>query len=102
MADTSRPQDASDHHPVVAATPTRQGRMGRRVFWVLVVSTLLAAIALAIAWGWKAPDLARPGSQVQATNPAAAAAFHAPEPAVQVPPAGTDHTSPGPPTPQTP
>lgn len=54
MADTSRPQDASDHHPVVPATPARQGRLGRPVFWVLVISTLLAAIALAIAWGWQA------------------------------------------------
>ena len=55
MADTSRPQGASDgHHPVVAATPARQGRLGRPVFWVLVISTLLAAIALAVAWGWQA------------------------------------------------
>jgi len=102
VADTSRPDDGADHHPVVAATPTRQGRRGRRVFWVLVISTLLAAIALAVAWSWKAPDLARPGSQVRATNPDAAAAFHAPEPAAQVPPAGTGHTAPGAPTRPTP
>jgi hypothetical protein len=102
VADTSRPQDTSDHHPVVAATPARQGRLGRPVFWVLVISTLLAAIALAVAWGWKAPGLSQPGSQSRATSPATADAFHAPEPAAQVPPAGTDHTSPGAPTPQTP
>jgi hypothetical protein len=100
MADTSRP-DAGEHHPVVPATPARQGRYGRHVFWVLVVSTALAAIGLFLAWGWKAPSLSRPGSQTAAT-PGAAATFHAPEPAPQIPPRGTDHTSPGAPTPQTP
>ncbi|HLZ75249.1 hypothetical protein [Phenylobacterium sp.] len=54
MASPAKPQDAADHHPVVAATPARQGRLGRPVFWVLVISTLLAAVALAIAWGWQA------------------------------------------------
>jgi hypothetical protein len=102
VADTSRPQDAADHHPVVAATPARQGRLGRPIFWVLVVSTLLAAIALAVAWGWKAPGLAQPGSQSQVTAPATARTFDAPAPAAQVPPAGTDHTAPGAPTPQKP
>jgi len=105
MADTSRPSTgrphASGEHPVVAATPARQGRYGRHVFWVLVVSTALAAIGLFLAWGWKAPSLSRPGSQT-AASPAAADAFHAPEPAAQVPAAGTDHTSPGAPTPQAP
>lgn len=102
MADTSRPQDGSDHHPVVPATRARQGRLGRPIFWVLVISTLLAAIALAIAWGWKAPGLSRPGSQGQVTSPSAASTFDAPAPQPQVPPPGTDHTAPGAPTPQTP
>jgi hypothetical protein len=102
VADTSRPQDAANPHPTVGATPARQARTVRPIFWVLVISTLLAAIALALAWAWKAPGFAQPGSQVRATNPDAAQAFHAPEPAAQVPPPGTDHTSPGAPTPQTP
>jgi hypothetical protein len=100
MAATSRSQESA--RPVLAATPARQGRLGRPIFWVLVISTVLAAIALFAAWGWRAPGLSQPGSQARVTAPSSAEAFHAPEPAPQVPPAGTDHTSPGAPTPQTP
>lgn len=46
-----------DDHAVVGATPARQGRWGRPVFWVLVVSTLLATLGLFAAWVWKAPAL---------------------------------------------
>ena len=103
MAETTRAQDTSDHHPVVAATPARQGRLGRPVFWVLVVSTFLAAAGLFAAWGWKSPGLSQPGSQQRVvTAPSAAQVFHAPEPAAQVPPEGMDHTAPGAPTPQKP
>ena len=101
MADTSRP-DAPGEHAVVAATPARQGRYGRHVFWVLVVSTALAAIGLFLAWGWKAPSLSRPGSQNAVSPSTAGTTFHSPEPAAQVIPKGTDHTSPGAPTPQMP
>ena len=45
-------------HPVLAATPARQGRWGRHVFWVLLVSTILAALALFTAWMFRAADLA--------------------------------------------
>jgi hypothetical protein len=45
-------------HTVLKATPARQGRWGRPVFWVLVFGTLLAAIGLFAAWTWRAPDLA--------------------------------------------
>ena len=45
-------------HPEVTATPARQGRWGRPVFWVLLISTLLAALALLAAWMWRADDLA--------------------------------------------
>ncbi|MGH1557702.1 hypothetical protein ACRAWD_07350 [Caulobacter segnis] len=38
--------------------PARQGRWGKHVFWVLIASTVLAALALFGAWSWRAPDLA--------------------------------------------
>jgi hypothetical protein len=50
--------DTTSHPEVVEATPARQGRWGRPVFWVLVASTILAALALFAAWMWRADDLA--------------------------------------------
>jgi type VI protein secretion system component VasK len=44
--------------PRLNATRARQGRRGRHVFWVLVVSTVLAALALFGAWSFRANDLA--------------------------------------------
>jgi hypothetical protein len=41
------------------STRARQGRLGRHVFWVLLVSTILAALALFGAWTWRADELAR-------------------------------------------
>ena len=35
------------------ATSARQGRFGVHMFWVLVVSTALAALALFAAWSWR-------------------------------------------------
>jgi hypothetical protein len=93
MADSSRPSDDRPR-PVLAATAARQGRYGRHVFWVLVISTLLAAIGLFAAWGWKAPDLTRASSQQTMVSKGAAGAFHAPEPAPITPAPGTDHTAP--------
>jgi hypothetical protein len=49
----------SETHTTVGATPARQGRIGRQVIWVLVISTLLAAIVLLVAWVWRADELAR-------------------------------------------
>lgn len=56
---------ADIHHPAPStngprlnATRARQGRWGRQVFWVLVVSTVLAALALFGAWTFRAHDLA--------------------------------------------
>jgi len=45
-------------NPIVNAAQTRQGRMGREIFWVLVFSTALAALALFAVWAWHADDLA--------------------------------------------
>jgi len=54
---TDSPRSDETGHPVVAATPARQGRYGRHVFVVLVISTILAAIGLGLAWMWRAPAL---------------------------------------------
>ena len=65
-------------HPVLAATPARQGRWGRHVFWVLVISTLLAALVLFGAWMFRADDLA---STEAKSDGAAQHSFDAPAPA---------------------
>lgn len=44
--------------PVLSATRARQGRFGRHVFWVLLISTALAALGLFASWFWRAGDLA--------------------------------------------
>ncbi len=51
-------QDASEHGPVVSATRARSGRWGKHVLWVLIVSTILAALVLMGAWGMRSGDLA--------------------------------------------
>ena len=89
MSDSSRPADPP--RPVLNATRARQGRFGRRIFWVLVFSTLLAGIGLLVAWTWKAPSLATANGDARSS---AGKAFNAPEPAPVVPPPGTDHTAP--------
>ena len=48
----------TSHSPRLNATRARQGRWGKHVFWVLIVSTVLAAIALFGAWTYRANDLA--------------------------------------------
>lgn len=55
MADSSRPSDA---HPTLNATRARQGRYGRHVLLLLLVSTALAALALFGSWFWRSDDLA--------------------------------------------
>ena len=66
--------------PVLGATRARQGRFGRHVFWVLLISTLLAALAVFGAWTWRSGDLATTEPH-NARQPADARAFDAPEPA---------------------
>ena len=79
MVESSRP--AEPDHPVLAATPARQGRLGRPVFWVLVISTLLAAVALVIAWAWKAPGFSREDAKLAGAHARRALTASAPEPA---------------------
>ena len=52
------PADLEHPHPAVNATRARQGRWGKHVFWVLIISTVLAAAALFGAWGLRSGDLA--------------------------------------------
>ena len=63
--------------PVVNATRARQGIRGTGLFWVLLISTFLAAAGLFAAWMWRAPQLAhantdngKPGVSAPATPPA--------------------------------
>jgi Na+/H+-dicarboxylate symporter len=73
--ETTRP--ALKGHPVLSETRARQGRFGRHVFWVLLISTLLAAIGLFAAWAFKSGDLAQTKAR---PTPAEARAFDAPQP----------------------
>jgi hypothetical protein len=59
------------------ATKVRQGRMGRDVFWVLVISVVLAIAALTAAWIYRAPQLAASDAN-NGTRPALAHSFNAP------------------------
>jgi hypothetical protein len=78
MAESSRPEETTG--PVLAATPARQGRYGRHMFWVLVIGTALAAIGLFLAWTWKAPALARDDAKLAATHAQAGPTFSTPAP----------------------
>ena len=72
--------------PRVNATRARQGRWGRQVFWVLVVSTVLAALALFGAWSFRAKDLAAVEVNNGAKTPAEAQRYDTqPTPARQTP-----------------
>jgi len=44
--------------PRMAATRARQGRFGRHVLWVLLVSLALAVLALFGSWAWQSDELA--------------------------------------------
>ncbi|PXA85285.1 hypothetical protein DMC25_08145 [Caulobacter sp. D4A] len=63
----------TEHSPTLKATRARQGRWGRHIFWVLVISTVLAAIALFGAWGMRSGDLASVQHNTGADTPAEAA-----------------------------
>ena len=66
---------APDGRVRVPATRARQGRWGRHVLWVLIVSVMLSAVALVAVWLWLSGDLA--GTEHRSTPTAhQAAAFH--------------------------
>ena len=64
--------DPTSTGPRGSATRARQGRFGRHIFWVLIVSTVLAALALFGAWSFRAQDLAAVDVNTGATTPAEA------------------------------
>lgn len=67
---------ASNTAPRLNATRARQGRWGRHVLWVLVISTALAALALFGSWGMRSNDYAsvehntKPEASETGTRPA--------------------------------
>jgi heme/copper-type cytochrome/quinol oxidase subunit 3 len=75
MAQPSR----TETPPRMNATQARQGRLGRDVFWVLLVSTVLAFGALIAAWTWNSDrlDATEPNNARQARD---AVTFEAPAP----------------------
>lgn len=73
-ADVHHPAEPGADGPRVNATRARQGRFGRHIFWILVISTVLAALALFGAWSFRAGDLAAVEHNTGATTPAEARA----------------------------
>jgi hypothetical protein len=59
-------------------TRARQGRWGRHVFWILVFSTLLAALGMFVAWTWRSGVHPGPAGQAQETVSGRAANTPAP------------------------
>jgi hypothetical protein len=92
MADSSNSADPP--RPVIPATRARQGRYGRHVFWVLVISTLLAAIGLFLAWTWRAQSLTAADTKIANDPLQTQSTFSAPEPAPVTVQKGADHTTP--------
>jgi hypothetical protein len=80
--------EAHEHHTDLSVTEARQGRWGRPVFWVLVISTSLAVLAMIGVW------IAQSGSlnTVQDKEAARTAQMSGPPPA----PSSTPREAPGP------
>ena len=66
--------NTTQDHPVIAATRARQGRWGKHVLWVLIISTALAAVVLMMTWGANSNKLGSVQDNVRASTPAEAAA----------------------------
>lgn len=74
----------STSRPGLTATRARQGRFGVHMFWVLLVSTALAALALFGAWSWRHQDLASTApNNGRQTSDARAFDMGEPAPAIQ-------------------
>lgn len=70
----------SDSHPDLNETDARQGRRGRHVLMILVVSLGLIVVIYGIIWLMNAGPLSNKHGSAQA-DPAAAATYSAPAPA---------------------
>lgn len=74
----------STSRPGTNATRARQARFGMHMFWVLLVSTALAALALFGAWSWRHQDLAATApNNARQTSDARAFDMGEPAPAIQ-------------------
>jgi len=80
------PADTDHPVPRLNATRARQGRKGQHIFWILIISTVLAAIALFGAWGFRAGDLALVEQNTGVDTPAEASRYNTEQsPARQTP-----------------
>ncbi|CAN7508367.1 hypothetical protein LJR225_003638 [Phenylobacterium sp. LjRoot225] len=70
----------SHPRPSIGVTRVRQGRLGRNVLWVLLITLLLVVLGFFATWTWRAPDLARVEPN-NATERADVQDFAAPQPA---------------------
>jgi len=86
------PKAARGDGEVLEATEARQGRWGRHVFWVLVISTALAAIALFSAWGFHSNDLSAANTESKPTVAEAQASGGQASPVRENPPPGSNET----------
>jgi hypothetical protein len=85
-ADIHHHTTPDDTAPRVSATRARQGRWGKHIFWILIVSTVLASLALFGAWSYRADDLARVEVNNGAETPAEAQRYDTePSPVRQTP-----------------
>jgi hypothetical protein len=66
--------NTTQEHPVVSATRARGGRWGKHVLWVLIVSTVLAALVLMGTWGANSNRLSAVEGNQRADSQAEAAA----------------------------
>jgi hypothetical protein len=66
----------TEHVSDLNVTRARQGRRGVHMFWVLVISTLLAGAVMGVIWLAQSRDLARVHGQ-GAADPASAMSFKA-------------------------
>lgn len=57
------------------ATRVRQGRWGRHMIWVLLVSVILAAAGMVGIWTWRSGDF-KSAQHKSAPTPREAARFH--------------------------
>jgi hypothetical protein len=72
----------TDGHPDLNATEARQGRRGKHVLWILIISLGLIVVIYGVIWLMNAGPLSDKSGNAQA-DPAAAATYSAPAPAAK-------------------
>jgi hypothetical protein len=81
--------DSGSGHTDLDATDARSGRPGVPVLWVLVLSTVVALIAVAVVWAFFAHGLGGGGGGRQIVTPAQAQKFNTPTVPASTQPANT-------------